>query len=75
MTEQLTYGQKVANVNSFQNEEVRLVKNKFADLIDKMNDVRHSKTASSDAKRYAEFAIVELECNISKVVKALTFDL
>lgn len=73
-TKQLTFGEKAAGIsfNPGGHEEVNNVKRMYADLIDKINDLR-STTESPDAKRYYSTAITEAEKSQMLTVKAITW--
>jgi len=74
---ELTFGQKAVGVrfNPSGMSEVDNCKQKFADLIDQLNDFRNdtNPSLSSDAKRHASIAITELESAQMRAVKALTW--
>jgi len=74
---ELTFGQKAVGVrfNPSGMSEVDNCKQKFADLIDQLNDFRNDKnpSLSSEAKRHASIAITELESAQMRAVKALTW--
>lgn len=70
----LTFGEKATGIsfNPGGHPEVNEVKRMFADLIDKINDLR-SKSESPDAKRYYSTAITEAEKSQMLAVKAITW--
>lgn len=71
---ELTYGQKAVglNFNPGGNPEVELCKQRFADLIDHMNDLRNT-SSSSEQKRLASIAITEMQVCQMIAVKAITW--
>ena len=74
---ELTFGQKAVGVrfNPSGMSEVDNCNQRFADLIDQLNDFRNDKnpSLSSEAKRHASIAITELESAQMRAVKALTW--
>jgi hypothetical protein len=74
---ELTFGQKAVGLrfNPSGMSSVDECKQKFADLIDDLNDFRNdgNMSLSSEAKRHASIAITELENAQMRAVKALTW--
>jgi len=72
--EELTYGQKAVGIkfNPGQLSEVDVCKQRFADLIDMMNDLRNT-TKSIETKRLCSIAITELQGSQMWAVKAITW--
>lgn len=70
----LTFGQNAVGLtfNPSGNPQVNECKQKFADLIDMMNDLRNQDSATPDIKRHASVVITELESAQMRAVKALT---
>lgn len=73
MTE-LTFGQKAVGlrINPSQDNAVDTCKQRFADAIDQMHELR-SVSDSQEAKRLASVAITELQTAQMWAVKALTW--
>ena len=73
MTQQ-TFGQKAVGLsfNPSGDDAVAQCKQRFADAIDQMNDLRNS-TPSNEAARTASIAITELQTAQIWAVKALTW--
>ena len=73
MTQQ-TFGQKAVGLsfNPSGDDAVAQCKQRFADAIDQMNDLRNS-TPSNEAARTASIAITELQTAHIWAVKALTW--
>lgn len=74
---ELSFGEKAVGLtfNPSGMSEVIKCKQGFADLIDQLNDFRNEKnpSLSSEAKRHASIAIIELESAQMRAVKALTW--
>jgi hypothetical protein len=70
----LTYGQKAvgARFNPSGATEVDVIKQKYAEIIDAMNELRAS-SQSQEQKRHASVAITEAESAQMRAVKALTW--
>ena len=73
MTQQ-TFGQKAVGLsfNPSGDDAVAQCKQRFADAIDQMNDLRNS-ASSPEVKRMASIAITELQTAQMWAVKALTW--
>lgn len=75
--EKLTFGQRAVGLrfNPSGMSEVDKCKQKFADLIDDLNNFRNDEnnSLSTEARRHASIAITELESAQMRAVKALTF--
>ena len=73
MTQQ-TFGQKAVGLsfNPSGDDAVAQCKQRFADAIDQMNDLRNS-TPSNEAARTASIAITEMQTAQMWAVKALTW--
>ena len=73
MTQQ-TFGQKAVGLsfNPSGDDAVAQCKQRFADAIDQMNDLRNS-TLSNEAARTASIAITEMQTAHIWAVKALTW--
>ena len=73
MTQQ-TFGQKAVGLsfNPSGDDAVAQCKQRFADAIDQMNDLRNS-ASSPEVKRMASVAITELQTAQMWAVKALTW--
>lgn len=69
-----TYGQKAVGINFNPSGEdaVHNAKQKCADLIDQMNDLRNT-TTDPEVKRMASVAITEMQTAQMWTVKALTW--
>lgn len=74
MNEKQTFGQKAVGLsfNPSNNDEVDQAKQRFAALIDQMNDLR-SQSSSGEVKRLASVAITEAQSAQMWAVKALTW--
>jgi hypothetical protein len=72
---QLTFGQKAVglNFNPSGDDAVANAKQHSANLIDQMNDLRNSETATPEQKRMASVAITEAQTAQMWAVKALTW--
>lgn len=72
--EQLTFGQKVVGVrfNPSNQTEIDVCKQRIADAIDEMNDLR-TKSTSQEQKRLCSVAITELQTAQMWAVKAFTW--
>ena len=75
--EKLTFGQRAVGLrfNPSGMNSVDNCKQKFADLIDDLNNFRNDEnnSLSTEARRHASIAITELESAQMRAVKALTF--
>lgn len=71
---ELSYGQKAVglNFNPSGDDAVGQAKQKFADIIDQMNDLRSS-TTSQEVKRMCSVAITEAQAAQMWAVKAITW--
>ena len=71
----LTFGQRAVGLkfNPSNDSEVDTCKQKFADLIDQMNDLRNSVERGDETGRHASVAITMLEDAQSRAVKAITW--
>jgi hypothetical protein len=71
---ELTFGQKAVglNFNPSGDDAVGQVKQKFADVIDQLNDLRNS-SASNEVKRMSSIAITEAQTAQMWAVKAITW--
>lgn len=69
-----TYGQKAVgiNFNTLNDDATYICKKRYADLIDKMNDLR-TNSNSQEQKRLCSVAITELQTAQMWSVKALTW--
>lgn len=74
MTE-LTFGQKACGVsfNPGGREDVDLIKRKFAEIVDLLNEHRSLDDASPEAKRMLSIAITEAQTAQMWAVKAVTW--
>ena len=74
MSTELTYGQKAVGLtfNPSGDDQVHSIKQRFADLIDEMDDLR-STANSPDQARLASVTITELQTAQMWAVKALTW--
>lgn len=72
--EELTFGQKAVglNFNPSGDDSVGQVKQNFADIIDKLNNLRNS-TESGEVKRMCSVAITECQTAQMWAVKAITW--
>lgn len=72
--EDLTFGQKAVglNFNPSNDDAVGQCKQKFADSIDQLNDLRNT-TESSEVKRMCSVAITETQTAQMWAVKAITW--
>ena len=71
---ELTFGEKAVgfNFNPSQDPIVAGLKNKFADIIDDLNDLRNQ-TADGEEKRMYSVAITEVQTAQMWAVKAVTW--
>lgn len=71
---ELTFGQKAVGLtfNPSNDDKVATCKQKFADLIDEMNNLRNE-TTNGEVKRMCSVAITEMQTSQMWVVKALTW--
>lgn len=71
---ELTFGQKAVGLlfNPSGDDAVGQVKQKFADAIDQLNDLRNT-TTSGEVKRMCSFAITEAQSAQMWAVKAITW--
>jgi hypothetical protein len=71
---ELTFGQKAVglNFNPSGDDAVGQAKQKFADAIDQLNDLRNS-TTSGEVKRLCSIAITESQAAQMWAVKAITW--
>ena len=71
---ELTFGQKAVGVsfNPSGDPEIHEVKQAYADIIDKLNDLRNS-TMSGEVRRMASTSITEAQTSQMWAVKALTW--
>ncbi len=71
---QLTFGQKAVGLtfNPSNDDSVAQIKQKFADCIDHLNDLR-ADTASQEVKRMCSVAITEAQTAQMWAVKAITW--
>lgn len=74
MTE-LTFGQKACGVsfNPGGREDVDLIKRKFAEIVDLLNEHRSLDDASQESKRMLSIAITEAQTSQMWAVKAVTW--
>lgn len=72
---QLTFGQKACGVsfNPSGREDVDLIKRKFAEIVDLLNEHRSLDDASQEAKRMLSIAITEAQTSQMWAVKAVTW--
>jgi len=72
--EDLTFGQKAVglNFNPSNDDAVGQCKQRFADSIDQLNDLRNS-TTSGEVKRLCSVAITEIQGSQMWAVKAITW--
>lgn len=77
----LTYGQKAVGItfNPGNNPDVEKIKQKCAELIDIMNDLRKSQNTLHDGKpsegqRLSSIAITEMQTAQMWLIKAITWD-
>lgn len=70
----LTYGEKAVGLtfNPSNDDKVGMIKKKYAEIIDEMNDLRNS-TVSSEVKRMCSIAITEAQTAQMWAVKAITW--
>jgi len=70
----MTYGEKAVGLtfNPSNDDAVALCKQEFADVIDRMNDLRN-KTDNAEVKRMASIAITEAQTAQMWAVKAITW--
>jgi hypothetical protein len=70
-----TFGQKAVGLsfNPSGDDAVAGCKQEFADVIDRMDDLRNSLSASPEVKRMASIAITEAQTAQMWAVKALTW--
>ena len=71
---ELTFGQKAVGIsfNPSGDPEINEIKEAYADIIEKMNDLRNS-TMSTEIKRMASLAITDAQTSQMWAVKALTW--
>ena len=71
---ELTYGQKSVGItfNPSNDDKVGMCKQKYAELIDDMNNLR-SETTSQEVKRMCSIAITELQAAQMWSVKSITW--
>lgn len=71
----LTYGQKAVGINFNLSEQpaVDVCKQRYADAIDEMNNLRHNQSTSQEQKRLCSVAITELQTAQMWAVKSLTW--
>lgn len=71
---ELTFGQKAVglNFNPSGDDAVGICKQKFADTIDQLNELRSS-SESSETKRLASIAITEAQAAQMWAIKAITW--
>lgn len=74
MSTELTYGQKAVGLtfNPSSDDRIHSIKQRFADLIDEMNNLR-STANSPDRARLASITITELQTAQMWAVKTLTW--
>ena len=74
MDQDLTYGQKVVglNFNPSKDDKVAMCKQRYAELIDEMNNLRNE-TSSNEVKRMCSITITELQTAQMWSVKSLTW--
>jgi len=74
MEKELTFGQKAVglNFNPSNDDAVGQCKQKFADAIDQLNDLR-SQTTSGEVKRLCSVGITEAQTAQMWAVKAITW--
>lgn len=72
----LTFGQEAVGLtfNPNQNPAVHECKQKFAELIDFMDELRNKEGVSPSVVRHASIVITELESAQMRAVKALTIE-
>lgn len=72
---EMTFGQKAVGLtfNPRNSDRVGMAKQRFADLIDEMNNLRNE-TASEEVKRMCSVAITEMQTAQMWVVKAITWE-
>ncbi len=72
---ELTFGQKAVGLtfNPGGNPVVNDIKQKYADIIDILNDKRAEPTCSPEAKRHYSVAITDAETAQMRAVKAITW--
>lgn len=74
MNKELTYGQKAVGLtfNPSNDDKVAMCKQRYADLIDEMNELRN-RTVSQEVERMCSIAITELQTAQMWSVKSLTW--
>lgn len=72
---ELSFGEKAVGLkfNPSNNDSVGQMKQKFADIIDQLNDFRNDPNMSGECKRLASIAITEAQGTQMWAVKALTW--
>lgn len=72
---ELTFGQKAVGItfNPSNNESVDRMKQRYADIIDVLNDMRNDPNMGQGVKRHCSQAITEAETAQMRAVKALTW--
>lgn len=72
---ELTFGQKACGVsfNPSGREDVDLIKRKFAEIVDLLNEHRSLDDSSQEAKRMLSIAITEAQTSQMWAVKAVTW--
>ncbi len=75
-SKQLTFGQEAVllTFNPSTIEAANIVKQKFADLIDEIEDFKNNPNTSRDAGIYASKAIIQIQIACMQTVRALTCD-
>lgn len=75
MDNELTFGEKAVGLsfNPSGDADVNHIKRQFADVIDGLNHLRNSLSASFEVKRMASIAITEAQTAQMWAVKALTW--
>ena len=73
--QELTFGQKAVGItfNPSNNDSVNRMKQRYADIIDDLNDMRNDPLTSAGVKRHCSQAITEAETAQMRAVKALTW--
>ena len=75
MEKELTFGEKAVGLsfNPSGDDDVSQCKAEFAKVIDRMNDLRNTLSASAEVKRMASIAITEAQTAQMWAVKAITW--
>jgi hypothetical protein len=75
MEKELTFGEKACGVsfNPGGNETVAVIKAKFADIVDELNDIRND-TTDCEVARMLSIAITESQTAQMWAVKAVTWN-